>query len=102
MPTSYPARITWSDEQVQLGLPRQLETIDPAWAADAVPRADDGWTLICRFAFPPSQQGNPSLADVAFLMEGAPHVLARGAILKLYERSTGKYARVEILSPEPA
>jgi hypothetical protein len=102
MPASYQARITWSDEQVQLGLPGQLETIDPAWTPDAVPRVDEGWSLVCRFASPPSQQGNPSLAEVAFLVEGAPEALTPGAFLKLYERDTGKYARVEILSPKPA
>jgi hypothetical protein len=102
MSPSYQARITWSDEQAQLGLPDQLETIDPAWTSDAVPRVDEGWSLVCRFASPPSRQGNPSLAEVAFLVAEAPKVLTPGALLKLYERGTGKYARVEILSPKPA
>lgn len=102
MAATYPARITWSDEQVQLGLPSELETIDPAWESDAVPRVDDGWSLVCRFASPPSQQGNPSLAEVSFSMEETPYALTPGAVFNLFERCTGKYARVEILSRRTA
>jgi hypothetical protein len=95
--TDHPARITWSAEQVRRGLPRFDETVDPAWLCDAPPN-EDGWSLICIFAPPPAEQGNPTLARVHFMREEAPHQLLRsGAALRLFERATGQYAVVEIL-----
>src|SRR5687767_6275649 len=91
------ARITWSAEQVARGLPTWARTVDPAWF-DGDPAAAEGWSLTCRFESTPAEQGNPTLARVAFLVDAAPHErLAPGARLKLYERGTGQRADVEIL-----
>jgi hypothetical protein len=98
MATQHHARITWSTEQVRRGLPAVAEMIDPAWLADATPTIDDGWSLVCRFDSPPREQGNPSLAQVNFLADEAPHDrLKPGSALRLFERGTGSYATVEIL-----
>ena len=92
------ARITWSAEQLQSGLPDVIETIDPAWfVAEASPT--EGWSLICRFEQRVCEQGNPSAARVRFMMDGAPHErLKPGVVLRLFERGTQKFATVEILS----
>ena len=95
------ARITWSEEQFRLGLPSVSETIDPAWFVSDEPRKHDGWSLVCRFTPSPSEQGNPSLAEVHFRMDDAPHSrLQPGTELQLFERGSGTFARVEILDGE--
>lgn|SRR5690348_11485953 len=92
------ARITWSDEQVLVGLPTVRETIDPAWLDAAVLGWDDAWSLVCSFDIPPREQGNPSMARVRFWMSHAPHdVLRPGARLCMFERGTRQYARVGVL-----
>ena len=41
---------------------------------------------MCRFEIPPPEQGNPSVAQVSFLMDGAPHErLVPGLTLWLWE-----------------
>ena len=93
------ARITWSDDYVRRGLPDVEQTVDPAWLGDGPSREHEGWTLECRFAVAPKQQGNPSLASVRFRVDGAPHArLVPGAVLLMFEGGTGQYARVEIVS----
>jgi hypothetical protein len=92
------ARIHWSTEQVRRGLPAVARTIDPAWLEAARPRIDEGWSLICEFERPPVEQGNPSVAQVHFLMNDAPlDWLRPGTWLRMFERATQQYARVEIL-----
>lgn len=98
MSTEHHALIHWSAQQVQLGLPTTPETIDPAWIDGAIPRVDEGWSLLCTFAEPPNAQGNPSAALVRFLVDAAPHDRLRaGARLQLFERATMGFAHVEIL-----
>ncbi|MCY7377860.1 MAG: hypothetical protein LH467_00790 [Gemmatimonadaceae bacterium] len=88
------ARIRWSDEQVRRGLPAFTRTTDPAWFESP----DEGWSLVCRFHASPREQGSPSVAQVAFLTENAPHHLLKpGAQLYLFERSTRQLAMVEII-----
>ena len=92
------ARITWSAAQVRKGLPTFSQTLDPAWVEGTVPRRDEGWSLMCRVDAAPSEQGNPSMAHVRFLMPAAPHdALRPGATLRLFERETFDLAVVEIL-----
>src|SRR5688572_26529641 len=99
MVTEHPARITWSAEQVRLGLLAGLRTTDPAWVAEVVPRHADAWSLVCEFEVPPREQGNPSSARVRFLFPDAPHDYLRpGARLQLFEPATGQVAQVEILA----
>lgn len=94
MGTEHLARIFWSDEQVRRGLPAFTRTTDPAWFESP----DEGLTLVCRFHASPREQGNPSVAQVAFLTADAPHDrLLRGTRLHLFERSTRQLARVEIV-----
>ena len=94
MSTEHLARITWSAEQVRRGLPAFTRTTDPAWFETP----DEGWSLICRFHASPREQGSPSVAQVAFLNENAPHDRLRaGAKLNLFERSTRQLATVEII-----
>ena len=88
------ARITWSEEQVRRGLPAFTRTTDPAWFESP----DEGWTLVCRFHASPREQGSPSVAQVAFVTENAPHDrLTPGTKLHLFERSTRQLASVEII-----
>lgn len=92
------ARIVWSDSQVLQGLPTLSETIDPSWFEGDLEIGADGWSLVCRFDSPPSQQGNPSTARISFMVEDAPHERLRaGTRLRLFERKTGTYALVEVL-----
>lgn len=92
------AQITWSAAQVRAGLPVVTETIDPAWLPDTGATTNEGWSLVCRFAAPAAEQGNPSRARVHFLVPDAPHDHLRpGALLSLYERATNMRATVEIL-----
>jgi len=92
------ARITWSDAQVQRGLPAFSKTTDPAWTDGSVPKLHEGWSLMCSFEVPPNEQGNPSIANVQFLVEKAPHaLLVTGARLHMFERQTSQLALVEIL-----
>ena len=95
------ARITWSPEPVAHGLPIWHCTIDPAWF-EADPPGSEGWSLKCRFEAAPAEQGNPTLAWVAFLVEDAPHErLTPGARLRLFERNAaGSYAHVEVVEWE--
>ena len=98
MTTEHTARITWSSEQVRLGLPSVTSSIDPVWLNDDGARSTEGWSLICAFGAPPIEQGNPSLARVRFMMDGAPHEsLSPGTVLRMFERATGQLASVEIL-----
>jgi|SRR5215207_4081561 len=98
MQREHRVRITWSPEYERRGLPDGDRGIDPAWIATAVPVRDEGWTLAYRFERPPQEQGNPSEGFARFVMETAPeHWLRPGAELQLFERGTGKYARVEVL-----
>ena len=96
--TEHPARITWSSEQVRLGLPAIASSTDPVWLDTDSARSSEGWSLVCRFEAPPLQQGNPSIAQVRFMMAGAPHEqLSPGVTLRMFERATGQLATVEIL-----
>lgn len=89
-------RITWSPEQVARGLPDFARTIDPVWSVDAA--TGEGWSLCCEFDLPPRAQGNPSVARAHFLMDDAPAAwMEPGARLALFERGTGRHARVEVL-----
>ena len=98
MPREHQARITWSAAQVAHGLPANAQTIDPSWFAGDTPQPIDGWSLICRFESPPSDQGNPSAAHVCFYVPEAPHErLKPGISLRLFERATQAYATVDIL-----
>jgi hypothetical protein len=97
-PRRHRASIHWSAEYQRKGLPSALRTIDPAWFIDEVPRHDEGWSLVCEFDKAPAEQGNPSLAYVHYLFETAPAArLIAGATLQLFERGTGKLAKVEII-----
>ena len=99
MATDHCARITWSEEHVRQGLLSGSRTTDPAWVAEAIPRQDEGWSLICEFDVPPRKQGNPSTGRVRFLVPAAPHEYLRpGAKLQLFERATSQLAEVEILA----
>lgn len=87
------ALIEWSAEQTSRGLPTVLKTTDPAWFAPG----EEAWSVVCEFAIPPSEQGNPSSAKVRFLMPEAPHSqLVVGATLHLFERATCKTALLTI------
>jgi len=89
------ARIHWSPEQLRLGLPNTLESVDPAWFPDD---ASEGWSLVCRFSSPPSEQGSPSTATIRFLVDDAPHRRLRpGVVLRLFERASQRHAIVEVL-----
>ena len=97
--THHAARIHWSAEQVARGLPAVTHRIDPSWFVEAGDDSAEGWSLVCDFDEPPSVQGNPSIARVAFWMDHAPHDrLYAGVSLWLFERATRRYARVEIIS----
>ncbi|HET7584322.1 MAG TPA: hypothetical protein VFK13_05410 [Gemmatimonadaceae bacterium] len=94
MSTVHAARIHWSTEQLQQGLPAGNQTIDPVWLEAARPRIDEGWSLVCEFEQPPVQQGNPSLAHVHFALNDAPQDWLRpGTWLCMFERATQQYAR---------
>lgn len=72
--------------------------IEPAWIDPDRPTRDEGWSLVCRFAPAPREQGNPTKATVRFALEEAPQErLHAGAILRLFERDTRQYATVAIL-----
>jgi hypothetical protein len=93
MASEHQALVEWSAEQARLGLPKALESIDPAWFASG----EEAWSVICRFAVPPNEQGNPSSATVRFLMPEAPHQrLVPGVTLHLFERGTTKTALLTI------
>ena len=93
MSYEHQALIKWSAEQVSHGLPTVLKTIDPAWFA----AGEEAWSVVCEFAIPPSEQGNPSRAKVRFYMPEAPHLrLVVGATLYLFERATTKTAFLTI------
>lgn len=92
------ARVTWSPAHIAAGLPRQAELVDPAWLEGSEPPAADAWSLVCRFAPTPAEQGSPSSASIRFWLAEAPHQKLRpGAVLQLFERATGEHARVEVL-----
>ena len=96
-PHTHQASIRWSAEQDRQGLPAFSRTTDPAWHVDEVPKKDEGRSLMCNFDSLPVVQGNPSIAQVRYLMPNAPHRLVPGLRLRLFERGTGQYADVEIL-----
>ena len=97
MTTQHRARITWSAQQVSEGLPAINKITSPSWFTEPGPGSDEGWSLVCLFDTPPSEQGNPSTARVEFLVGEAPHErLKPRAILRLFESGTHE-ARVEIL-----
>jgi hypothetical protein len=98
MTKTHRALIHWSVEQVTQGFPRFHRTIDPAWLPEARPPLGDGWSLVCDFESSPSVQGSPSMAQVQFMVDEAPHDRLRpGIMLQLFERPTRRYAQVEIL-----
>lgn len=89
--------VTWSEEQVELGLPNIMVTTDPSNPIDEQ-YSDEWWSMVCRFEKPPVEQGNPSRAYVRFLLKKAPHkLLQTGAKFQLFERATQKFAVIEIL-----
>jgi hypothetical protein len=93
-----PARIAWSQQHVERGLPEIERTIDPAWFVGEALPANAGWSLVCRFMPSPRAQGNPTFAEVEFLMPEAPaHRLVPGAKLRLFDRWTHDFADVEIV-----
>jgi hypothetical protein len=97
VPASVRARVTWSNEQVALGLPRTSRVVDPAWFIPSQ-GGEEGWSLVCDFDPAPVDQGNPSLASVHFMVDGAPvQRLQPGVTLRILERATQKFARIEIL-----
>ncbi len=97
MHPEHTARITWSDELVRRGLPTVTHSIDSSWL-ESDPKGADGWSLVCRFDIPPREQGNPSIARIRFLVDEAPHDgLQPGRYLRLFERWTQGFARVEII-----
>jgi hypothetical protein len=92
------AQIQWSSTLISHGLPDITETIDPAWFEYPDGAESEGWSLVCAFASPPSAQGSPSVAQVHFMVPGAPHDrLSPGTVLYLFERRTARYATVTIL-----
>jgi hypothetical protein len=98
MTRAHKATIRWTTEQVAIGLPGVDHTTDPA-RFELSPDLDaDGWSLRCDFSSPPRDQGNPSAASVQFVVDSAPHHRLRpGAVVYLFERGTGRYAKVEIV-----
>jgi hypothetical protein len=97
---AHKARITWTAEHVTLSLPAVTEMIDPVWFVldGEAGLEEEGWSLVVRFERSPAEQGNPSEAEVTFLVEDAPHErLTPGGQLKLFERGTRGLASVEIL-----
>ena len=91
-------RITWSPEYERIGLPQFARSIDPVNLPAPVPAAVDGWSLAYRFDRTPREQGNPSDGWGQFCMETAPEEwLVPGAKLQLLERTTRKYALLEVL-----
>ena len=95
---SHSAWIFWSSERAARGLPSLSRVIAPAWFDDAPPGPDEGWSLVCDFAQPSADQGDPSTAQVRFLVAGAPHArLCPGVRLRIFERETQRYATVDIL-----
>jgi hypothetical protein len=98
MSAAHRAKIAWSQQQIERGLPPLLELVDPAWFLGTDPSSDASWSLRCQFDVAPSRQGNPSDARVQFLVDAAPHErLKPGVVLELFERSTQARARVEII-----
>lgn len=93
MSSEHQAIVEWSAEQARVGLPKMVESVDPAWFAPG----DEAWSVVCQFAVPPNEQGNPSTAKVRFLMPEAPHQrLVPGATLHLFERATTQTALLTI------
>jgi hypothetical protein len=98
MGTEHRARITWSADQLRVGLPNVTQTIDPSWFLGDRAAGKDGWSLVCVFTDPPRAQGNPSIARIQFLTPEAPHGrLKPGTTLELFERGTQQRATVEVL-----
>lgn len=98
MQRAHSAWIYWSAEQGMRGLPNRSQTVDPAWFDDAAPGREEGWSLVCEFDPPPSEQGDPTEARVRFLVPDAPHDRLRpGVRLRLFERATQQCATIEIL-----
>lgn len=93
------AKITWSPERVAAGLPEAEKLTRPTKPGhDAPSWGEDMWSLVCVFEPPAASQGNPSLADVSFLMPAAPHGrLEPGAKLLMHDATFG-WADIEILS----
>jgi hypothetical protein len=97
MTSEFRAFIRWSPEQECLGLPNVQQSIDPAW----FDLDEGGWSVAYRFDVPPSQQGNPSVAFVRFMMPTAPHErVLPGATLFLFERATHQYATLTVAELE--
>lgn len=91
------ALITWTQERVDAGLPTVESLTQPAWL-DSESREGDGWSLVCRFPHPPSEQGNPTWASVSFLFPEAPSSVMRpGNVLHLFDGFAASTARVLIL-----
>ena len=98
MHRKHKAVVTWSASQLHKGLPEISELTDPAWMTTPQAPDSEGWSVTCEFSSSPCEQGNPSQALVAFLVDDAPHdLLVPGAVLRLFERDTADFAQVEIL-----
>ena len=94
------ARITWSVAHQRLGLFAGHETVDPAWLLAGDAHGAESWSLRCRSADSPREQGSPSVAEVSLYLPSAPvEWLRTGTRLALFERLTGEFASVEILGP---
>lgn len=93
------ARITWSPARVAAGLPGVDKLTQPTKPGlHTPPWGEDMWSLVCIFEPPAASQGNPSLAEVSFLMPSAPHNrLEPGARLLMFDASFG-WADIEILT----
>jgi len=91
--TTHSASITWSAERIRRGLWTAHQRVVPAWFAPD----EDGWSLLCEFERPPSEQGSPSFARVSLCVNAAPHErLTRGTRLALFDES-GETSVVEVL-----
>ena len=69
----------------------RFEEDGPAWP-------DGAWSIVCRFAEPPAEQGSPSVARVRFMVDAAPHErLVPGRRFGLYE-GRRQVAEVELVT----
>jgi len=90
--------IHWSAEQLKLGLPLSGRRTDPAWFTEPGPGSEEGWSLVCEFEALPASPDEPTIAQVSFMVENAPHDRLRaGTRLQLFEQATRRCVLVEIL-----
>ena len=97
-PSEHRARIRWSASRAQRGLPDTVRYVHAIrFTEDPPPWPDESWSLVCVFDTPPSQQGNPSIARVRFLVDAAPHDrLKPGVKCWLFEGPT-QAAAIEVI-----